>query len=462
MLYISICFYFEKPKLREVIAADFKDRVVHRLLVDILEPEYEKSFIKDSYACRKEKGTQAAVKRLKEFISSGTRKAKAPLYYLQLDIKGYFFEIDKVILMKILYKKVKDENILYLAKTIIEHDPTEKFVYKGKIPPRGTLPPHKTLFHPNKRKGLPIGNLTSQFFANLYLNELDQFVKRNLGVKSYLRYMDDFILLSDSKEELLEFREKIKNYLTDNLQLTQKESDKEPISIYKGIDFLGYFIKPRYTLIRRRVVANMKKALKESLPPKPRIKNEIQHINFFPDFGSWKRLQARVNSYLGHFKYANTAKLIENIKKCIRPFYPFLQIKNGSLQIFPKRPDRFRTLHSQIYAFRRLTPSTVLIVETGRFFNVYNLSQFDLSLLLNQKWLRRKYNRAMNEKDSRRQIIKHIGVHYKYLNKLIRFLQINFFTGIILKQMQKMKESILLRSVVYRWGFLFSANFKWQ
>lgn len=440
----SICFYFQKPKLREVIAANFRDRVVHRLLVDILEPEYEKSFIKDSYACRKEKGTHAAVKRLKEFISSGTRKAKAPLYYLQLDIKGYFFEIDKDILLQILSKKVKEDNMLYLAKTIIDHDPTEKFVYKGRIPPKEILPPHKTLFHPNKRKGLPIGNLTSQFFANLYLNELDQYVKRSLGVKFYLRYMDDFILLSESKEELLEFREKIKSFLADKLQLTLKEPNNEPISIYNGIDFLGYFIKPRYTLVRKRVVVNMKKALFESLPPKPREKNGIIHIDFFPDFANWKRLQARINSYLGHLKNANSKRLIKMIKKCIRPFYPFLQIKHSSLQIYPKRPDRFRTFSSQIDAFCRLTPRAVLIVETGRFYNLFNLSQFDSNLLLKQKWIiliprYRTITRTL------------IGCKYKHLNKLIHFLQDNFSIGVFLRQMQWIKEKILLRSVGYHW-----------
>ncbi|HMY32878.1 MAG TPA: reverse transcriptase/maturase family protein, partial [Leptospiraceae bacterium] len=232
----SVCFYVSKPKLREIFAADFGDRVVHRLLIDLIEPYYEKKFITDSFACRKEKGTHRAVLRLKEFIRIGTNHSKKPLYYLQLDIKGFFMEIDKRILCSIIEPEI-DQTLQWLCKTIICHNPTKKFIYRGKVVKKGILPPHKTLFHEDENKGIPIGNLTSQFFANVYLNELDQFIKRGLGIKYYIRYVDDFLILHENPEKLMHWKEKIIQYLYQKLKLTLKD-DVMPLSVYKGIDFL--------------------------------------------------------------------------------------------------------------------------------------------------------------------------------------------------------------------------------
>ena len=188
----SVLFYVEKPKLREVFAADFRDRVVHRLLVDLLEPHYEKAFISDSYACRKEKGTHAAVARLNRMIWSGSDQARGPFFFLQLDIKGFFMEIHKDVLLAILKKRVSPD-LFWLVQILVEHNPSENFVLRGSRPAAGVLPPHKTLFHSDSRRGIPIGNLTSQFFANVYLNELDQFIKRKLGVKNTF---DTWMILS--------------------------------------------------------------------------------------------------------------------------------------------------------------------------------------------------------------------------------------------------------------------------
>ncbi len=184
----SVCFYVTKPKLREIFAANFRDRVVHRLLVDILEPVYEKKFIYDSYACRVDKGTHKAVGRVKDFVSRGTKKSKSHFYYLQLDIKGFFMEIHKPTLLNVLSKTISKGTLYDLCSVIVNHNPAKHFIYKGKIPKKGLLPPHKTLFHEDTEKGIPIGNLTSQFFANIYLNELDQYCKRSLGVTYYELY----------------------------------------------------------------------------------------------------------------------------------------------------------------------------------------------------------------------------------------------------------------------------------
>ncbi len=166
----SVCFYVQKPKLREIFAANFRDRVVHRLLVDILEPEFEKTFIYDSWANRSGKGTHSAVGRLKEFVKRGTSDGSLPFYYLQLDIKGYFMSLDKKILMRLLERKVQSKELLHLSRTIVMHDPTQNFVFKGKIPPAGILPPHKTLFHDNPGKGIPIvrRRVVKNFFAAMH------------------------------------------------------------------------------------------------------------------------------------------------------------------------------------------------------------------------------------------------------------------------------------------------------
>ena len=363
----SICFYFEKPKLREVIAAHFKDRLVHRLLVESLESIYEKSFISDSYACRKGKGTYACVERYKEFIKSGTQNGKAPMYYIQMDIKGYFFNIDKEILLNILKKKVKNEELTFLLQTVIRHDPTIGAIFRGKIPKLGSLPPHKTLFHENKQKGLPIGNLTCQFFANLYLNEMDQFIKRNLGVKKYLRYMDDFVLLSNSKEELLLWKEKIIQFLKEKLELELKDKNVLPISVYKGIDFLGYFIKPSHTLVRRRVVKNLSKKVFEFLEI-CKLNSKISLHPVLPNESN--ALQNFLNSYLGHLKKADSFRLAQKQKEKLKFLHPHLEFQKWKILLNPRKMNRFKNIFTQIHEFSKLLRNAPFLFKVGKYYQM--------------------------------------------------------------------------------------------
>ncbi|MEA2083533.1 MAG: reverse transcriptase domain-containing protein [Thermodesulfobacteriota bacterium] len=176
----SVCFFAEKPKLREIFAADFRDRIVHHILVDYLERIWEPIFIHDSYACRKGKGIHKGVARLRKFIrkvsANGSRKA----WYLQLDIKNYFMTMDKEIFFSLIRPKCPNEEMLWLCQLLIFHDCTNDPVMRGDARLARVIPPHKTLFHVPEGKGLPIGNLNSQFFANVYLNTLDQFVKHRL------------------------------------------------------------------------------------------------------------------------------------------------------------------------------------------------------------------------------------------------------------------------------------------
>ncbi|MDD2653482.1 MAG: reverse transcriptase/maturase family protein, partial [Candidatus Omnitrophica bacterium] len=282
----SLLFAAQKPKLREIFAADFRDRVVHHILIDYLEKIWEPIFIYDSYSCRNSKGTHKAIIRLQKFLRQLTRNGNIRAYYLQLDIKDFFTSIDKFILFDLIKTKINDPDILWLAKTIIFWDCTTSFIKKGNPELLENIPFNKSLFGKRNLCGLPIGNLTSQFFANVYLNSLDQFIKHQLKVKYYMRYTDDFILLSQDKEELSRWKNEIKDFLAKelNLQLHPRRQKLQPVS--NGIDFLGYIIRHNYILVRRRVINNLKTQLKE--------------LKFCPG-----KLQDSIASYLGHFRWAN-------------------------------------------------------------------------------------------------------------------------------------------------------------
>ena len=249
----SVCFAITDPKLREVWAADFRDRVVHHLLVGYLEPVWERMFIFHSYACRERKGAHKAILYLKKSINPN-------LFFFQTDIQSFFVSIDKGILFSLVKKHIKNPEILWLTEKIIFHDPTKNYIAKGDPKLLQSVPPHKSLFG-KVNCGLPIGNLTSQFFANVYLNELDQFIKHSLKCRYYFRYMDDLLLLHHSKERLLKWRDDIKTFLETDLKLKlhPKKQILQPAT--NGINFCGYIIKPDYTLIRRRTVKKLKNKL---------------------------------------------------------------------------------------------------------------------------------------------------------------------------------------------------------
>lgn len=196
-------FYIEEPKKRLISAAPYRDRVIHHALCNVIEPLFEPGFIYDSYACRKEKGTHRAIDRCQKFL----RKSR---YALKCDIVSYFPSIDHEILLGIMARKIRDRSLIELIGKILKSR-----VFSTELDWRET----EDLFCPRERsKGIPIGNLTSQFFANVYLNELDHFVKDDLREKYYLRYVDDFLIFGDDKKHLFKVRDEIAAYLK-NLRL---------------------------------------------------------------------------------------------------------------------------------------------------------------------------------------------------------------------------------------------------
>lgn len=319
------CFVVKEPKVREIFAPDFQDRLVQHILIDKISPILDRRFIYDSYANRKNKGTHKAVKRLQSFMRKQQNK-----YFIQLDIKSFFPSIDKQILITILEKHFSTLDIknkefyLNLAQTIILQNPTKPTpVFTGNKHLLKEIPQHKSLFHTKEGKGLPIGSLSSQFFSNLYLNELDQFIKHQLKVKYYVRYVDDFILLADNPKQLNTWRNKIHHFLqkTLKLQLHPKKIILNKVS--KGIDFLGYIVFKNYLLVRKRVVKEFKNKLKffNYLLTNKNKPQKIVVTNFVKKYHKPQQLNGVflqdmlgvLNAYYGIFTFANSFNLRKDL-----------------------------------------------------------------------------------------------------------------------------------------------------
>ncbi|MFA5382822.1 MAG: reverse transcriptase domain-containing protein [Candidatus Micrarchaeia archaeon] len=227
-------FTIRDPKTRKISASDFRDRIIHHALINIIQPIFEKTFIYDSCANQKKKGTSLALKRFDFF----KRKVSKQGFVLKADIKHYFEEVDQQVLLDIIKRKIKDKQIINLIKIILIN--------------------HKTKII---NKGMPLGNLTSQFFANVYLNTLDYFIKHNLKVKYYIRYVDDFVIFHRSKTYLFYFKQKISDFLKEKLFLSLHEGKSKIFFIAQGITFLGFRIFYYY----KRLKKNNRKRILEKI-----------------------------------------------------------------------------------------------------------------------------------------------------------------------------------------------------
>lgn len=248
-------FYVKEPKLRLVMALQYRDRVVQWAIYRQLYPFYDRMFIEDSYACRRGKGSHKAADRLQYWLRQVSRKP-GKWYYLKLDIRKYFYRVDHLVLLDILSRRIKDLRLMQLLEQIINSEDTRFGLPAGLSPEECTE--DMWLFD----VGMPIGNLTSQLFANLYLNELDQFCKHELHVHYFIRYMDDVIILSDDKKELAELKVVIEEFLNSVLHLDlNKKTTIRPCSL--GVDFVGYHIWATHRKLKkqtaRRMIRNVKR-----------------------------------------------------------------------------------------------------------------------------------------------------------------------------------------------------------
>lgn len=292
------------PKTRKVAAPTFCDRVVQHSLVISIEPLLEKTFILDSYACRKGKGACFAVKRVKNFLRAARCQVgkEQNIYVLAGDIQKYFQSINWDILFAIIKKTVDCPQTLDLIKKIIEtHDCVRKQFKFEKTDfqpdlfslPETIVPPVSVL----ERKGLPIGNLTSQLFANTYLNELDHYVKKTLREKWYARYMDDFLIISPDKNKLKEIREKIKIFLENELKLKLHPKKLIIKNVNQGIPFVGYRIFYDHILVRGDTLRHMQR--------KYRQRRSLLQTGQITE----KDLLATKASVRGHLKHADAYNL---------------------------------------------------------------------------------------------------------------------------------------------------------
>lgn len=303
----SIAFIVNKPVKREIFAADFRDRVVHHLVINKLNPLFDKIFIHDSYACRVGKGTHFGIKRVDRFIRQCSHNYTKDCYVLKLDIKGFFMHINKNLLLAELkrfieqkYQQTDKPLLLELCQKIIKYDPTKHCIIKGKRRDWQGLPPDKSLFHSAPFCGLPIGNLTSQIFANFYMNPFDHFIKHDCGIRYYGRYVDDFILVHQDNAYLKSVIPIIKTFLKTQLQLTL-----HPNKIYfqhysKGVQFLGAVIKPNRIYIAKRTQGNFYTAIQ---------KQNALVKEFKPTKEQQASFLSSMNSYLGIMKHYKTHKL---------------------------------------------------------------------------------------------------------------------------------------------------------
>lgn len=250
----SICFVITHPKPREVWAAQFRDRVVHHLLYNHVSDRFHRRFIADSCACIPGRGTLYGAQRLESKVRSVTSNWSKPAFYLKCDLANFFVSIDKQLLMRLLCRYIHEPWWGYLTELILMHDPRSDYELRGPAQLLEKVPAHKRLADQPWNKGLPIGNLSSQFFANVYLNELDQFVKHQLRAPHYIRYVDDFVLLHEDPDQLNHWLRAIEEFLQNRLDahLNPKKTILQPVD--RGIDFVGQVIKPWHRTIRRKTL----------------------------------------------------------------------------------------------------------------------------------------------------------------------------------------------------------------
>jgi len=276
-------FYIHEPKRRLISAAPFRDRVVHHALCNVIEPIFERSFIHDSYANRVGKGTHRALDRAQQY-------ARRFPYVLQLDVRQFFPSIDHAILKSILARKIADDAIFWLIDRILASgegvlDEAYDMVYF----------PGDDLFAAQRPRGLPIGNLTSQFWANCYMNPLDHFIKRELKCKGYVRYVDDLLLFGDDKATLWAWKEAVIEKLA-SLRLTI-HPHAHPRPVTEGIPFLGFVIYPTHRRLKRRKVVHFRRRLKQRV---------AQHkAGAISD----DELAAVIQGWVNHASYGNTWRL---------------------------------------------------------------------------------------------------------------------------------------------------------
>ena len=285
-------FYIRDPKQRHIHKADVRDRVLHHAIFSIINPIFEETFIPTSFSCRIGFGTHKGVDALERKARSVAKNGTNDCLVLKCDVRKFFDSVDHEILASILEKRIKDEKTTWLLRSIIEsYDSTPVRERE-----RETAAP---------RKGIPIGNLTSQLFANVYMNEFDQFIKHKLHVRHYARYTDDFAIVSGDRSYLENLIEQISIFLRDRLALELHPKKIFIRRLHQGVDFLGYVMFNEHRLIRAKT--------KRRIFTKFKTKVAAYHAGNLSE----DALMASLQSYLGVFSHADAIQLKEELENLL-------------------------------------------------------------------------------------------------------------------------------------------------
>ncbi len=276
-------FKISDPKPRDIHKALVRDRVLHHALYQKMYFFFDSKFISDSYSCRKWKGTHKSMNKFRSYFYKVSQNNTQPCWVLKCDIKKFFANIDHEILKNILAKHIQDKDILWLLENVIDSFYTK--------PTGQTCGVNSIYAMAEMKKGLPLGNLTSQLLVNIYMNEFDQFVKHKLKVKYYIRYADDFVILQNNKIELESILERMKEFLENDLKLTMHPDKVFIKTIFSGVDFLGWVHFPKHRVLRTSTKKRMFRNIKESQKPNT------------------------LTSYFGMLSHGDTFKIREEIKK---------------------------------------------------------------------------------------------------------------------------------------------------
>jgi RNA-directed DNA polymerase len=276
-------FWIRDPKLRRIHKATVRDRILHHAIFRVLNPIFEPTFIPASYSCRVGKGTHKGMKDVRNMIRAESENHSKKCWALKCDVRKFFDSIDHDVLLGMLGAKIRDENAMWLLREIVESFTTSR----------------PNLF---ERRGVPIGNLTSQIFANIYMNEFDQFMKHQLRVKHYARYTDDFVIVSDDREYLENLLPPVRQFLSEHLRLELHPQKVILRRTNQGTDFLGYVILPHHIALRKKTERRMFRKLRENVAAYKSggIKEETL-------FGS-------LRSYLGVLSHADAYRLEQDLK----------------------------------------------------------------------------------------------------------------------------------------------------
>lgn len=333
----SIVFCVTKPVHREVFAADFRDRIIHHLLISRIESILENEFINDSYSCRVGKGTDYGVNKCYEYMHEASNNFTEDCYVVKCDLKAFFMTIDKQRLENKLFKfydenyKYEDERelffIKYLTHLIVMNEPQNNCIRKQTIDHWDGLPKDKSLFSCRKGFGIPIGNLTSQIFANFYLSDFDHYIKNTLNIKYYGRYVDDFFIICKTTKEATDIVNKCRKFLKEEgVNLHPKKLYIQHVT--KGVKFIGAVIKQNRKYISNRTKGSMYATIKkfyDELMKRKQLGIEVSYNDIVHIIGS-------LNSYIGfliHYKTYNIRKKLLLNNPLMEPIYDFCYIDDN-------------------------------------------------------------------------------------------------------------------------------------